>query len=98
MRCVELLVDISHETGILAGIVVETLYQHQRQSEMGSHAIDHSNLQPASHAVVSLRSADPPRMLRSDDLFNGKRLVLIEHAGQQYRLLITRNDRLILQK
>jgi hemin uptake protein HemP len=46
--------------------------------------------------------ADPavqqPQTLRSDDLFRGQRLVFIEHAGQQYRLLITRNDRLILQK
>jgi len=38
------------------------------------------------------------RLLRSDELFAGQRVVLIEHAGQQYRLLITRNDRLILQK
>ena len=43
-------------------------------------------------------AAPQPRTLRSDDLFDGQRLVYIEHAGQQYRLLITRNDRLILQK
>jgi hemin uptake protein HemP len=34
----------------------------------------------------------------SAELFAGGRVVVIEHAGQQYRLLITRNDRLILQK
>ena len=39
-----------------------------------------------------------PRVIASADLFAGARVVMIEHAGQQYRLLITRNDRLILQK
>jgi hemin uptake protein HemP len=41
---------------------------------------------------------EPPRVVSSAELFAGARVVLIEHAGQQYRLLITRNDRLILQK
>lgn len=41
---------------------------------------------------------DPARSIRSEELFAGERMVLIEHAGVQYRLLITRNDRLILQK
>jgi hemin uptake protein HemP len=41
---------------------------------------------------------EPARRIRSEDLFAGERVVLIEHAGEQYRLLITRNDRLILQK
>jgi hemin uptake protein HemP len=41
---------------------------------------------------------DGPRVLRSEDLFAGQRAIVIEHAGAQYRLLITRNDRLILQK
>jgi hemin uptake protein HemP len=40
----------------------------------------------------------PPRVLLSEDLFAGERMVVIEHAGSKYRLLITRNDRLILQK
>jgi hemin uptake protein HemP len=42
--------------------------------------------------------AEAPRILSSTELFVGSRVVVIEHAGQQYRLLITRNDRLILQK
>ena len=41
---------------------------------------------------------EPTRLIRSEDLFDGERVVLIQHAGEQYRLLITRNDRLILQK
>jgi hemin uptake protein HemP len=41
---------------------------------------------------------DVPRVFSSTELFAGSRVVVIEHAGQQYRLLITRNERLILQK
>ncbi|MCH2115633.1 MAG: hemin uptake protein HemP [Pirellulales bacterium] len=43
----------------------------------------------------------PPRTIReipSEDLFRGKRTVAIVHSGEQYRLTITRNDKLILQK
>ncbi len=39
-----------------------------------------------------------PRVISSEELFAGERVVLIQHAGEQYRLLVTRNDRLILQK
>jgi hemin uptake protein HemP len=44
--------------------------------------------------------AQPPetRIVRSEELFAGERMIMIEHAGAQYRLMITRNDRLILQK
>jgi hemin uptake protein HemP len=45
-----------------------------------------------------LADHNPPRVVSSTDLFAGARVVVIEHAGQQYRLLVTRNDRLILQK
>lgn len=38
------------------------------------------------------------RTIRSEDLFAGHRVVRIQHAGGEYRLMITRNDRLILQK
>lgn len=42
--------------------------------------------------------ADSTRVIRSEEIFAGERVVLIQHAGERYRLLITRNDRLILQK
>jgi len=35
---------------------------------------------------------------RSEDLLRGQREIVIEHHGLQYRLLLTRNDRLILNK
>jgi hemin uptake protein HemP len=42
--------------------------------------------------------ADAARVIRSEEIFAGRRTVVIQHADVQYRLLITRNDRLILQK
>lgn len=41
--------------------------------------------------------ADPPRY-DSQELFQGSRVVVINHAGETYRMLVTRNNRLILQK
>ncbi len=38
------------------------------------------------------------RVISSDELLGGARELLIVHAGQVYRLLRTRNDKLILQK
>jgi hemin uptake protein HemP len=38
------------------------------------------------------------RVVSSEELLQGQREVLIVHAGQVYRLLRTRNDKLILQK
>jgi hemin uptake protein HemP len=38
------------------------------------------------------------RIVSSDELLQGQRELLIAHAGQIYRLLRTRNDKLILHK
>lgn len=38
------------------------------------------------------------KVLRSEELFAGGKLVIIEHAGATYRLQITARGRLILQK
>jgi hemin uptake protein HemP len=40
---------------------------------------------------------EPPR-INSQELFQGGRVVVITHEGEAYRLLLTRNNRLILQK
>ncbi|HVR76464.1 MAG TPA: hemin uptake protein HemP [Planctomycetota bacterium] len=37
-----------------------------------------------------------PRRVRSNELFEGAQQVVIEHGGQEYLLLITRNGRLLL--
>lgn len=38
------------------------------------------------------------KVVHSEELFAGHRLVIIEHAGALYRLQITARGRLILQK
>jgi len=43
-------------------------------------------------------SPSPARRLRSDELLGGTRELIIEHQGQEYRLRLTRNDKLILNK
>lgn len=47
---------------------------------------------PASHAGA------PRKRLVSGDLFGDAQEILIEHAGQEYRLRITRQGKLILTK
>jgi hemin uptake protein HemP len=58
---------------------------------------------PTDHDVTAAgQGAAGPReairVVRSEEIFAGERVVLIQHGGEQYRLLVTRNDRLILQK
>jgi hemin uptake protein HemP len=51
-----------------------------------------------SEQAQQVSGTGEPRTVRSEELFAGQRVLWITHAGQLYRLLITRNDRLILQK
>jgi hemin uptake protein HemP len=39
-----------------------------------------------------------PKTLTTDKLFEGQKELFIEHAGERYRLRITRRNKLILQK
>lgn len=43
-------------------------------------------------------AASLTRVVDSAELFGDARTVLIQHAGEQYRLIVTKNDKLILQK
>ncbi|MEI2783082.1 MAG: hemin uptake protein HemP [Candidatus Competibacter sp.] len=45
-----------------------------------------------------LGSGTPRKRLASSDLFDGGQEILIDHAGQEYRLRITRQGKLILTK
>ncbi len=49
-------------------------------------------------AGESVRPPQGVRLYRSEELFEGERLVCIEHAGAVYRLQITARGKLILQK
>ncbi|BBO34907.1 hemin uptake protein HemP [Lacipirellula parvula] len=53
---------------------------------------------PPLTPVVPSEPPSEPRNLQSAELFQGARVVEITHAGETYRLLLTRNNRLILQK
>ena len=55
-------------------------------------------VEPIEPASPAEKRPEIPRTIQSEELFAGQRLLMIEHAGQCYRLLITRNERLILQK
>jgi hemin uptake protein HemP len=44
------------------------------------------------------RAGSPPREISSDALLAGGREVVIVHRGERYRLLLTRQDKLILNK
>lgn len=46
------------------------------------------------------RPAPPPtpRSVSSEELFQGHKMACIRHEGMVYRLLLTRNNRLILQR
>lgn len=46
---------------------------------------------------TTLRAGAAPR-LKSEELFRGTHELVIEHHGQEYRLRLTRNDKLILNK
>lgn len=52
---------------------------------------------PPAAADASQQTPEP-RSVESAELFQGSRVVQITHAGETYRLLLTRNNRLILQK
>jgi len=44
------------------------------------------------------KPVEPAPLVLAENLFRGKREVLIEHDGVRYRLRITRRNKLILQK
>lgn len=53
---------------------------------------------PAPAPAPAPTPAPAPRTYESTELLAGAREVLIHHAGETYRLRVTRNDKLILQK
>lgn len=61
------------------------------------HAAANPSASGAGSANAPARAARPART-SSDNLFAGQRELVIEHAGQEYHLRLTRNDRLILTK
>ena len=58
--------------------------------------MDTATLSLPSRPLHASRPAQP--RLKSQDLFRGTQELIIEHQGQEYRLRLTRNDKLILNK
>lgn len=56
------------------------------------------NLSPARGERESLHEEPEPRAVTSDELFRGATELVIKHAGALYRLKITRQGKLILNK
>jgi hemin uptake protein HemP len=58
-----------------------------------------SQQQPADEpAREPDRTPTPRKVISAQDLFAGEREIQIEHAGERYRLRITRRNKLVLQK
>lgn len=62
---------------------------------MTTLALQHPQLLSARQPT---RDATPKPRLRSEDLFRSGCELIIEHRGEEYRLKLTRNDKLILNK
>jgi len=60
----------------------------------------HALLEPVDLALSVKQDATPPlrQRLHSAELFGTAREVVIEHAGEEYRLRLTRQGKLILTK
>lgn len=55
--------------------------------------------QEENHTELSQKqTVEPPRRIRSSELFGDQRRVIIEHADLDYILQITRQGKLILTK
>ncbi len=63
---------------------------------MSKSSTETANAEPNLHDASAGRSVGVE--IRSAALMNGRREVVILHAGERYRLRITANDRLILTK
>ena len=55
-------------------------------------------MQPARDESAAPAIPRPPRRLESSALFQFEREVVIVHHGQEYRLRVTKSDKLILTK
>lgn len=53
---------------------------------------------PPPNEISQSPGENPEKVLSAQEIFEGRREVIIELEGVQYRLRITRRNRLILQK
>jgi hemin uptake protein HemP len=65
---------------------------------MRGPAVESASEHKKTEPVRTERPAAQPRRHRVSDLLQGDREVILEHSGQDYRLRITANGKLILTK
>lgn len=53
---------------------------------------------PSPRTPLAHKPAESKPRFNSRELFRGHQELVIEHAGEEYRLRLTRNDKLILNK
>ncbi|MEN6496353.1 MAG: hemin uptake protein HemP [Thermoguttaceae bacterium] len=72
---------------------------HDQESKPPADASSRSHgCDRAEGPCAVCRELTTVRVMQSDELLGGQREMFIVHHGQVYRLLCTKNDRLILQK
>lgn len=54
--------------------------------------------EPSPDSLPKTTAPPPSSVIRSEALLGGQKEILIEHGGEMYRLRLTRNGKLILQK
>jgi hypothetical protein len=87
------LVSVCERTQVEIGVAVE----HLDFSE--THAVHEMPLQQVGSGVCGLcKGLAGVRVVPSDELLQGRREMFILHEGGVYRLLRTKNNKLILQK
>jgi hemin uptake protein HemP len=67
----------------------------ERQKEPGEEARE---IAPRAADAADDPASSPLRMVDSHEVMAGRRLILIRHGTEQYRLQITRKGKLILTK
>ncbi|MEO5627194.1 MAG: hemin uptake protein HemP [Dokdonella sp.] len=67
------------------------MFEDQTPTPASLHAGTPPDVAPVSRGMTNLR-------IDSRRLMSGANELVIEHAGQEYRLRLTRNDKLILTK
>lgn len=83
-------------TGIERPFVYPPAWQPHRRAPFMPEERD--NQTSPDRSKSRCRADSEVKTIRSDDLLRGRRELRILHAGETYRLLVTRNNKLILQK
>jgi len=76
-------------------IIIQITTEH-RHEVFAMQTLNTLSLPRRAQSTTVVRNVVP--RLKSEDLFRGTHELVIEHQGQEYRLRLTRNDKLILNK